>query len=233
MEKNKISFKLIFTFILTAFVIILFTSALFSFYMIKTQSILLKNFISSNAETLARALADSSEYGVISSSKEVLFHLTNNTIKQDNVLYSVVYDVAGNTLALQAKTYNTREHVESTPVEADTIKSLADREIQKNMYTILNVGNIMDILVPVKTWEAVANPKEQSMRYNLPAEEQIVGAVRIGVDCSSINFYIKFLMKSLVIITLVIVSIGVFFAFFISKMLIKSIRKEMLLESKQ
>lgn len=233
MEKNKISFKLIFTFILTAFVIILFTSALFSFYMIKTQSILLKGFISSNAETLAIELANSSEYGVISSSKEILFHLADNTIKQDNVLYSAVYDVAGNNLVLQAKADNIREHVESNPVDADTIKSLADRDIQKNMCTILNVGNVLDILVPIKTRNAVANPKEQSMRYNLPAEEQIVGAVRIGIDFSRINYYIKIIMKSLVIITLGIVFIGILFAFFISKMLIKSIRKEMLLESKQ
>lgn len=233
MEKNKISFKLIFTFILTAFVIILFTSAIFSFYIVKTQSILLKGFISSDAETLARELANSSEYGVISLSKEVLFHLANNTIKQGNVLYSAVYDVTGNTLALQAKSDNIREYVESNPVDADTIKSLADRDIQKNMCTIFNVGNVLDILVPIKTRNAVANPKEQSMRYNLPAEEQIVGAVRIGIDFSRINYYIKIIMKSLVIITLGIVFIGILFAFFISKILIKSIRKEMMSETKQ
>lgn len=233
MEKNKVSFKLIFKFILAVSVIIIFTSAIFSFFIVKTQSILLKGFISSNAETLARELANSSEYGLISLNKEHLFHLANNTIKRDNVLYSAVYDVNGNTLALQAKADNIREYVESNPVDADTIKSLADRDIQKNMCKILNVGNVLDVVVPVTSFDKMYDNGNLLMHEFSSRDQFVVGAVRIGIDFSRINYYIKIIMKSLVIITLVIIFIGILFAFFISKMLIKSIRKEMMLETKQ
>jgi signal transduction histidine kinase len=206
--------------------IIIFTSIILTWFFITGQSLLLKNFTENRAIILANSLATSSEYGVSSAetSREFLYHLTKNSLKEEDLIYSIVYDANGIPLATETITneYVTR-YISSTPIEAGTIQSLGKHRLQKDTSIISNIGEVMDIIVPIISYDY--NPTIEKVKKN---KETVIGAVRIGITLDRINYQIEKMTKSIILITLIVIVVGIALSFFLVKIIVQPIRELML-----
>ena len=225
MTKNKISFTLSFKFIITISLVIILTSVVLSLFFINAQSKLLEGFIESKAETLARTLASSSEYSVLSLSREVLSHLTRNTMNQEDVLYSVIYD---KNCVVLSETENTNQkvinYVQATPIEPSMISDLEKNRYHKELYSISGVGDVIEVLVPIFSRDSLASPNTLLYRRNLPSEEVLIGVVRVGLSLERVNYQISKMTNTILIITLMVILAGIVIASFLVQILIKPIQ---------
>ena len=207
--------------------VIIFTSIILTWFFITGQSLLLKNFTENRAIILATSLATSSDYAVSTAetSKEFLYHLTKNSLKEEDVIYSIIYDVNGIPLTSEtiANEYVAR-YINSTPIEAKLIQDLGKNMLQKDTNVISNVGEVMDIIVPIISTDYSPQIKTD----NSAKKQNIIGAVRVGITLDRINYQIEKMTKSITLITLIVVFVGIFISFFLVKIIVQPIRELML-----
>lgn len=224
--RKRINFNLSVKFIIIISSIIIFTSIILTWFFITGQSLLLKNFTENRAIILANSLATSSEYAVssIETSKDFLYHLTKNSLKEEDLIYSIVYDANGIPLATETITneYVIR-YISSTPIESGIIQSLGKNKLQKDTSIISNFGEVLDIIVPIISYDY--NPTIQKYKQN---KETIIGAVRIGITLDRINYQIEKMTKSIILITLIVIAVGIILSFFLVKIIVQPIRELML-----
>lgn len=221
---KKIYFGLSVKIIIAISSIIIFTSIILNWFFITGQTLILKNFIENRIAILAKSVATSSEYAVSSPepSMEFLYHLGKNSLKEENVIYSAIYDAKGLPLTIQInanENENVQKYVDSTPVDVDTIQKLKDIGLQKDIIKISTVGEVLDVVVPIISTTFDANISQSE-------REKVVGAVRIGAELNDINYKIKKMINFSILITVVIVFVGIFLSFFIVGIIVKSIEKE-------
>ena len=224
--RKRIYFGLSVKFIIIISSIIIFTSIILTCFFITGQSLLLKTFTENRAIILANSLATSSEYGVssIETSKEFLYHLTKNSLKEEDLIYSIVYDANGIPLATETITNEyVMRYISSTPIESGTIQSLGKNKLQKDTSIISNFGEVLDIIVPIISYDY--NPTIHEVRKN---KETIIGAVRIGITLDRINYQIENMTKSIIFITLIVIAVGIILSFFLVKIIVHPIRELML-----
>jgi len=248
---KRIRFGLNFKVIIIISSIIILTSVILSCFFIAGQTFILKGSIENRAIILANSLATSSEYGVTTSSKEFLSHLTRNTLKEEDVLYSIIYDINGNPLALETITNEDIEkYLFSTPLEPTTIKNLEKEKLKKRTGTIQKFGEFIDVTIPIFSYEynpasalAIMNTKidvpiasydeDNYERSNVPVnikydKETVVGAVRIGLTLDRINYQIAEMTKSIIFLTFIVIIAGIIISFFLVKVILTPIRELML-----
>ena len=186
-----------------------------SLFFINAQSVLLKGFIERKAETLARTLASSSEYSVLNLSREVLLHLTRNTINQEDILYSVIYDKNCVVLS-EAESAN---YVQYSPIDSTIISDLETNRYHKEFCSIVGVGDVIEVLVPIISQHSSASPND--ILPPLPNKEEVIGFVRLGLSLESVNYQIKRMTNTILFITLIVILVGIFISSFLVTLLIK------------
>lgn len=224
--RKKIYFGLSVKFIIITSSTIIFTSIILTWFFITGQSLLLKNFTENRAIILANSLATSSEYGVSSAeiSREFLYHLTKNCLKEEDVIYSIIYDINGIPLSTETITNESVvRYINSTPLESGTILSLEKDRLQKDSSIISGIGEVMDIIVPIVSYDY--NPTILKTKTN---KETIIGAVRIGITLDRINYQIEKMTTSITLITLIVVFVGIGISFFLVKIIVQPIKELML-----
>ena len=206
--------------------IIIFTSIILTWFFITGQSILLKNFTENRAIVLANSLAKSTEYAFSSSEPniEFLYHLAKNGLKEEDVIYCIIYDANGLVLAKETITneYVIR-YINSTPIEYRVIQDLEINRLQQDTSIISNIGEVMDIIVPI-----IVTNLNPEIKIKEEKKETILGAVRIGITLDRINYQIDKMTKSIILITLIVVCAGIFLSFFFVKIIVKPISELML-----
>lgn len=225
--KKNFYFGLSFKFIVIISSIIIFTSVILTWFFVTGQSLLLKSFTENRIISLANSLAVSSEYGVTTSSIDFLSSLTKNALKEDDIIYSIIYDINGITLSSDVigNDYINR-YISATPVENTAIKELEKNKLQKSTNKITNVGEVLDIIVPILSYDYVPDvPIDYTNYANYANNENIVGALRIGVTLERINYQIKKMTRSIVALTLIVVCAGIIMSFFLVNILVKPIKE--------
>lgn len=222
--RKRIYFGLSVKFILIISSIIIFTSIALTWFFITAQSLLLKNFTENRAIILANSLATSSEYGVSASSKEFLARLTKNNLKEEDVIYSVIYDVNGVLLSRECITNEDIVHfVSAASIDNNTIAELEKNRLIKEVNVLPNIGEVLDIVVPI-----ISNDYNPVIQLEAPKRDIIIGVVRVGITLERINYQIEKMTKSIIIITLVVVFAGIIMSFFLVKIIVRPIRELML-----
>ncbi|MFA7073849.1 MAG: ATP-binding protein [Endomicrobiaceae bacterium] len=227
MEK-KLSFSLSFKFVIIISVVIIFTSLVLTWFFINGQTLLLRGFVENRAIILAHTLANSSEYGVTTVSKEFLSHLTKNTIKEEDVLYSIIYDKNGIPLSESSiSDHLIDQYITSTPIEPSSISALEKTRLQKGVSVISGIGEVIEIIVPIISYDYMntANSLSYQNSFSAPDNGVIIGVVRVGLTLERINYQIDKMSKSIVFLTLIVVLAGIIIAIFLIKILVKPIQE--------
>lgn len=226
--KKKLYFKLSFKFIAIIAVVILLTSLMLTWFFVNGQTLLLRSFIENRAIILANSLATSSEYGVTTVSKGFLSKLTKNTIKEDDVLYSAIYDKNGLPLSIASVSEpSIMQYIETTPVETMTITSLNKNRLQKGIIIISGIGEVMEITVPIISSDYLSSPNSLNIpnKNAIGNDGMVIGVVRVGLTLERINYQIEKMSKSIIFLTMVVILAGIIFSTFLVRMLVKPIRE--------
>ena len=222
--KEKTFFNLSIKVIIVVSSVIILTSFILSSFFISKQSKTLMNLTEQRVTVLAESFANSSQYAVVdfdsNNNTEFLYHLAKNVLNEDGIIYSVVYDFNGRTLAEQTEVNDyIKKYVRTTPIDKNLIKILGNNKSQKDILLISNVGKVMDIVVPITSVEY-----KYSHETEIKKEQKtvVVGAVRLGVDISKIDYQKKIMINKMIKITLLILLLGLIFSFVFSKIIISS-----------
>ncbi len=222
--RKRIYFGLSVKFILIISSVIIFTSVALTWFFVKAQSLLLKNFTENRAIILATSLATASEYGVSASSREFLARITKDNLKEEDVIYSAIYDVNGVVLSRECISNEDIVHfVSAASIDNNTIAELEKNRLIKEVNVLPNIGEVLDILVPI-----VSNDYNPTIQLKASKKEVIIGAVRVGITLERINYQIEKMTKSIILITLVIGFAGIIMSSFLVKLIVKPIRELML-----
>lgn len=227
MEK-KLSFSLSFKFVIIISIVIIFTSIVLTWFFINGQTLLLRGFVENRAIILAHTLANSSEYGVTTVSKEFLSHLTKNTIKEEDVLYSIIYDKNGIPLSESSISDPLiNQYITSTPIEPSSIMALEKSRLQKGVSVISGIGEVIEIIVPIISYDYLNTANSMTFPNSFSASDNgvIIGVVRVGLTLERINYQIDKMSKSIVFLTLIVVLAGIIIAIFLIKILVKPIQE--------
>lgn len=220
MARNKIFFSTSFKFIIVISLVIILTSIVLSLFFINTKSTVMRGIIENEAEILARTLASSSEYPVLSQSgREILSYLTKNTIKHhEDLLYSVIYDKTGDVLS-EAEIQNQKviNFVQSTPIKSVVITDLEKNRYHKDLLSISGVGDILEVIVPIISREYFASP-DKAPNF----QENLIGIVRVGFSLKKINYQIKKMISIILIITLIVIFVVITISPFLVKIFIRT-----------
>ncbi len=215
--KKRVSFSLGFKFTIALSVVIILTSVILTWFFVKGQTLLLKSFVENRAVILAHSLATSSEYGVLAQSREFLSHLTKITIKEEDVLYALIYDDKGDVLSdtsvSDSSIYN---HLNDAEKKQFDFISLKETGTQKNVIFIPNVGEIIEVIVPILSYDSTTGmtPGDNA---------NVVGVVRVGLTLERIKYQIKEITKNILFLTMVVIFAGIIISSFLIKILIKPI----------
>ncbi len=223
--RKKIYFGLSVKFIVIISSIIIFTSIILTWFFVTAQSLLLKNFTENRAIILANSLATSSEHGVLMSSREFLANLTKNNLKEEDVIYSIIYDENGVILSKEnISNEEINRFLSSFSVDTNTISDLEKNKLQKNISVLPNIGEVLDVIVPIISKDFTPTIKVTASNK----KEVVIGAARVGITLERINYQIERMTKSIILITLIVVLAGIVMSFFLVKIIVHPIRELML-----
>ena len=223
--RKKIYFGLSVKFIVIISSIIIFTSIILTWFFVTAQSLLLKNFTENRAIILANSLATSSEHGVLMSSREFLASLTKNNLKEEDVIYSIIYDENGVVLSKEnISNEDINRFLASFSVDTNTIADLEKSKLQKNVSVLPNIGEVLDVIVPIISKDFTPTIKVTASNK----KEVVIGAARVGITLERINYQIERMTKSIILITLIVVLAGIVMSFFLVKIIVHPIRELML-----
>ncbi|MBQ1610206.1 MAG: HAMP domain-containing protein [Elusimicrobia bacterium] len=222
--RKKIYFGLSVKFIVIISSIIIFTSIILTWFFVTAQSLLLKNFTENRAIILANSLARSCEHGVLISNRELLSSITKNNLKEEDVIYAIIYDDNGILLSKEnISNEDINRFLSSVSVDTKSIKDLGISKLQKNVNVLPNIGEVLDVIVPIVTKDY--SPTIRATGLN---QESVIGAARVGITLERINYQIERMTKSIILITLIVVLAGIVMSFFLVKIIVHPIRELML-----
>jgi len=234
--KSEIRYSLSFKFTLAISVVIIITSVVLSWFFINGQSLLLQSSIENKGIIIAHSLAASCEYGVVAKNHDFLSSLTKDTIKKEDVLYSVIYDDTGNILSSSLiPTLNINKFIEQSTIDRDFINSIDKDGLETKIFSIDEVGDIVEILVPMVSYNSSSSytflPVNPMMSAKVKAP-QTIGLVRVGLTLERIKYQISKVTRSIILLTIVVIFAAIVISIFLIKIIIRPIN-ELVIGTKQ
>jgi PAS domain S-box-containing protein len=185
-------------------VIILLASAL-SFFFIRQQKTSEKENLIRYGLTLVNNLAYNSEYGVLIANKEILLALIQGVMRERDVIYCIIQDKDGNTLASSGM----RE-------EDVAIKGL-DRKISDvnesivRFYISKEGFRIYEVTAPI--FSEISEGFDAELGFFMSDERSAkfvkIGVARVGISMASANVRMAKAQKIAILTTLILILIGV------------------------
>lgn len=236
--KSEIRYSLSFKFTLAISIVIIITSVVLSWFFINGQSLSLHSSIENKGIIIAHSLASSCEYGVVAKNHDFLSSLTRDTIKKEDVLYSIIYDENGNTLASSlVPASNINKYIKQSVMDEKYIHSIdIDKKgLETRIFNIAEVGDVVEILVPMVSYNTSTsytflpiNP----MMSSKSKQPQIIGLVRVGLTLERIKYQISKVTRSIIILTIVVIFAAIIISIFLIKIIIRPI-DELVIGTKQ
>ncbi len=227
MKIPKVEIGLKFKFVLIISALILFTSIILSGFLIKGQSDIIQGELEKRGRALVKNLAYNSEYGVLIESEQLLANLIKGLIREEDVIYALIYDKEGKILAhLDQRRCDQEEKLDESITSA-TLKG----EGLFGDYHFCQEGKhgFYDLAYAVKTTK-VKMPKEElgiifDKDVNLPLEEEKIGVARIGLSLDKMRDEISRMKSIVVLLTALVVTIAILLTFALVNLIIKPVDK--------
>lgn len=233
--KSEIRYSLSFKFTLAISIVIIITSALLSWFFVNGYSLSLRSSIENKGIIIAHSLAGSCEYGVVAKNHDFLLSLIKDTIKKEDVLYSVIYDETGNILASSfVPASDINRYIDQSVIDGKYINSIKNG-LETKILNIAEVGDVVEILVPMTSYNTSnsytflpVNP----MMSSKTKTSQTIGLVRVGLTLERIKYQISKVTRSIIILTIVVIFAAIIISIFLIKIIIRPIN-ELVIGTKQ
>lgn len=226
--KSEMRYSLSFKFTLAISIVIIITSVVLSWFFINGQSLLLQSSIENKGIIIAHGLAGSCEYGVVAKNHDFLLSLTKDTIKKDDVLYAVIYDELGNTLAESlVPTTDINNFVTASSFDQKYIASLDKNGLQTKILNIKEIGDVVEIFVPMVSYNTGSYTFIPTNPMMMPKAKttKVIGLVRVGLTLERIKYQISKVKRSIIILTVVVILAAIIISIFLIKIIIRPINE--------
>lgn len=236
--KGKIRIGLPFKFVLSISVVILLTSLSLTWFFINNQIVQIRTALEDRCTMLARNLANSSEYGVLTGNKAFLKKLNNIVLNEQDVVYSIIYDKNGVALALTEKYTDKDLYKELEPIINYRIHAATRRgppyenqfvkDTIKLTYNSKSGQPVHDTMCPIMI-ERVTPGRDEAVAgrsaKGYSANEELVGFARVGISMSRMQRQIGDIKFGVVVLTLIVVVFGILLSIFLVRIIVKPIKQ--------
>ncbi|MCL2389354.1 MAG: HAMP domain-containing protein, partial [Elusimicrobia bacterium] len=224
--KRRFGFSLKAKFILAIALITLLTSLLLAVVAINRQHTLQKQAMRSRTIALATTLANNAEQAARDRMTTMLTRLATNTIKEEDVLYAVIYDNLGNVLVQSfIPDPMIKSIVSATPPSRADIDSLLTLKLIENTFRTKTEGDVMEVIVPIVVYEHAIRQDFMLLSDEPLSRAFIVGVVRMGVTTERMREQINRSTAFFTLVTLGIVIFGIFISVIFVRMLLKPVNE--------
>jgi signal transduction histidine kinase len=227
MRIPKLQFGLKIKFVLIISFLILFTSIILSGFLIKNQSDLIQGELEKRGRALVKNLAHNSEYGVLIENEQLLANLTEGLIREEDVIYALIYDRNGEILSQrdQGKYYEGKrleERIASRALKGEGFWG-------EYHFTPKGQYGFYDLAYPIRTTK-VEMPKEElgnilQKDTDLPGDKERIGVARIGLSLGTMRKEISKMKNIVVLLTALVVTIAILLTFTLVNLIIKPVDK--------
>ncbi|MBI1884595.1 MAG: response regulator [Chlamydiae bacterium] len=238
-EKLRVGLSL--KFILLTTLLIVLTSLTLGLFFLRSKERDYLEFLKSQGISLSRTLAFNSEYGVLTSNREVLSKLAQGVLQEADVSYCIIHDGSGQILvelyrsgplklnppdwilgnALQLKLPGEEARSQDIPTENGTLKGfdaatlVKTRRLAKTHERVELLPGYLGILEQIK----------RRLKIEGQIIEEKIGTVRVGVSLININHAISKIKKAMGMITLVVAVVGMLITILLVQLIIQPIRR--------
>jgi signal transduction histidine kinase len=226
----RVRVPLILKFILSLSAVIIVTSVIFAWYFVDTHVTRIRRELENRCTSLTRNLALNSEYGVLTNNRIFLLKLTEDMTKEDDVIYSIIYDKNGSVLSSAVAFW---KHGVAQQIDPTFKKMrLEGRKLkfhEPTTYTFASAQGspIYDVVYPI-TIQYMTGGKEEIAfldESGQAAREELIGIARVGISLTRMNQEISTLRKGIVYITLGIILLGILLATLMVRIIVTPLRK--------
>jgi len=213
-------------FVLVISLLILITSALLSWYLIKRQSTLIERELGKRAESLVRNLAFNSEYGVLVENQALLLNLMKGLSQEEDVRYIIIQDRSGKVLADWHRTeIDQRFYSEKLKI----IQQIFSSEKSRENHFILGGEEFSNFSYPIKTQRVERSKEELGLSLGAKKEaayrEENIGLAHLGISLQHMRQEIADMRTMVVLLTLVVVLTGISLTVFLVNIFLKPVKR--------
>jgi two-component system NtrC family sensor kinase len=213
-------------FVLVISLLIVFTSALLSWYLIRRQSILIQRELGKRAESLVRNLAFNSEYGVLVENQLLLLNLMKGLSQEEDVRYITIQDRNGKILA---DWHRTEKDQEFYSAKTKIMRQIFNGEKPKEYHFILGSEEFSNFSYPIKTQRIERSKEELGLSLGLKKDptyrEETIGMAHIGMSLQHMRQEIADMRTVVILLTLVVVLAGISLTVFLVNVFLKPVKK--------
>jgi signal transduction histidine kinase/HAMP domain-containing protein len=213
-------------FVLVISLLIVITSTLLSWYLIRRQSILIERELGKRAESLVRNLAFNSEYGVLVENQALLLNLMKGLSQEEDVRYITIQDRSGKILADWHRTEKD-EGFDSEKLRI--IQQIFNGEKPQENHFTLGGEEFSNFSYPIKT-QRIERSKEElglslGLKKNPTYREEIIGMAHIGMSLQHMRREIADMRTVVILLTLVVVLAGISLTVLLVNVFLKPVKK--------
>jgi signal transduction histidine kinase len=226
--------NLLVKFIAAISVIIILVSLSMSWFFISKQVVQIKKSLQDRSGILARNLANNSEYGVLTLNRTALARLAGGVYKEEDVIYSLIYDQQGQLLISVDKTDGRFREMDPSFLRTmqllKEIKGPGDISAVKQQlgtqFTFKNKEQVYDTVYPVIGERMTGGREEIGFMEDAPASEyEVVGFVRVGLSLERMNEQIRRLKTGVILLTLDIILVGILLTALMVRIIVRPIQQ--------
>jgi signal transduction histidine kinase len=224
MKKFGLSLKV--KFIITIALTIVLTSILLTWVSIYRQQSIQEQSIRSKTITLATTLANNAEQGARDRMKDMLTRLTNNTIKEEDVLYAVIYDNLGKVLAESfSPDPIVKNVIHTSPPTKEEIDSFFTQPLIERSFKTKSAGEVIEVFAPIIFYEHIARRDITLLSNESLSKGFVIGVVRVGVTIERMKEQVRKTSNFLILITIGVILLGVAISAVFVKLLLRPVNE--------
>ena len=208
--------------------VILVTALSLSFFFTYNQTRLIRTALQNKCGTLARNLAATSEFGVITRNKLYLFRLTESTLQEEDAVYSIIYDRNSQPLSSSEGYWKNGQFVTvqpPTPGWGISLTTLKPGRTISSSFTAKNGDRIYESICAITTRRGSSSREDIGFMDDRDSKREIIGAVRVGISLARMHQEISSLRKGAFLITLIVVGICIMIATSFVRIIVGPVRE--------
>jgi len=187
---------------------------------------LIKSGLIERGRSLARNLAYNSEYGVLIANQAIITQLVDGVIKEEDVLYAVVQNEDGESLAGARSTQ--LSILPPKTVERKELREVTWTDPTTKAYQIYWGGEVFyEVTFPVKTRQVRRTREEigltidETLSTGAPVIERTIGLAAVGMSLSEkrVNAAIINILRSIALLTGLVIVAGIGVTIFLVKLI--------------
>ncbi len=229
----KIRAVLPFKFTVSISVLIVLTSVTLGWFFGRNGVELIKSGLMERGRSLARNLAYNSEYGALIGNKEILTQLVDGVIREEDVLYAVIENEAGEPLAGSHSAQLAK--IPPRTAERTALQDLGWTDPTTRAYHVSWGGEVFyEITFPVKTLQVKREREEIGLTLEetlgtggLARSEKTIGLAAVGMSLSQrrVNATIKSIYLTIALLTGLVILVGIGVTVFLVKVIAGPIKE--------